>query len=160
MNNSDFSVDRFTAADHQFMGVALALARSAASDGEVPVGAVLVRNGRVMAGAANRPISDTDPCAHAELLVIREAARMLGNYRLPGCSLYVTLEPCVMCAGAIIHARLERVIFAASDPKTGAAGGCFELLPHVAHNHQPMIQGGLRADESTALLKQFFAARR
>lgn len=150
----------FTQADEQFMNVALQLAAAAGESGEVPVGAVVVRGGHVVAGAANAPINEHDPSAHAEIRAIREAARLLGNYRLPGCTLYVTLEPCCMCAGAIIHARLQRLVYGASDGRTGAAGSRFELLPNPAHNHQPVVEGGLLADASAALLKAFFAARR
>ena len=142
------------------MGLALELAQDAARVGEVPVGAIIVRDGHVVCGAANAPITEYDPSAHAEIRAIREAGRQLGNYRLPGCTLYVSLEPCCMCAGAIIHARLARVVFAASDPRTGAAGGCFHILPHAAHNHHPVVEGGLLAEQSAAILKQFFARRR
>jgi len=160
LDNMSLNPPCFTQDDHRYMGVALALAQDAARNGEVPVGAVLVRGDHMICGAANMPISEYDMTAHAEICVLRNAGRMLGNYRLPGCTLYVTLEPCCMCAGAIIHARLDRVVYAASDPRTGAAGSQFNLLPNPAHNHQPIVEGGLRAEESAAILKSFFAAKR
>ena len=150
----------FTREDHQFMRLALDMAGDAGRIGEVPVGAVLVRAGKVICGAANMSINEYDASAHAEVRVIRDAGRFLGNYRLKDCTLYVTLEPCCMCAGAIIHARLARVVFGARDPRTGAAGSQFNLLPHPAHNHQPLVEGGLMEEECGALLKDFFAHRR
>ena len=139
---------------------ALALARRAAQAGEVPVGAVMVKEGGVVGEGWNRPIWEHDPSAHAEIIALRAAARGLENYRRPGTSLYVTLEPCAMCVGAIIHARVERVIFGAADPKTGALGGAFSLLDAAHHNHRPEVTGGVLADECGALLKEFFQARR
>lgn len=139
---------------------ALALARRAAEAGEVPVGAVMVKDGGVVGEGWNRPIREHDPSAHAEVIALRAAARALANYRLPGTSLYVTLEPCAMCVGAIIHARVERVIFGAADPKTGALGGAFSLLDAAPHNHRPQVTGGVLADECGALLREFFQARR
>lgn len=147
-------------ADLQFMRQALALAESAARAGEVPVGAVLVREGRIIATGSNRPIATHDPCAHAEIVALREGAREMGNYRLPGLTLYVTLEPCVMCAGAIIHARLERVVFGAPDPKTGAAGSVFDIFGSGQVNHRVVVEGGILAQESSTLLQAFFRARR
>ncbi|KAA9133252.1 tRNA adenosine(34) deaminase TadA [Marinihelvus fidelis] len=149
-----------TPGDEQWMREAMALARLAESEGEVPVGAVVVQDGEVVGRGWNRTIGLNDPSAHAEIMAMREAGRALGNYRLPGCELYVTLEPCCMCAGAIVHARVARVVFAAPDPKTGAAGGAFDLLPHPQHNHQLIVEGGLLEDESAALLRGFFRARR
>ncbi len=139
---------------------ALELAHRAGEEGEVPVGAVIVKDGQVLGRGWNRVIKLNDPSAHAEILALREAGQRLGNYRLPGCSLYVTLEPCAMCAGAMIHARLERVVYGADDPKTGAAGGRFDLLSNPAHNHHPVVDGGCLADKCSVLLKDFFRQRR
>ena len=142
------------------MREALALAAQAAAAGEVPVGAVVVRDGRIIGRGYNRPISSSDPTAHAEIVALREAAAAEGNYRLPGCALYVTLEPCAMCVGAMVHARLARVVYGAADPKTGACGGIVDL-PAIAHwNHHGVFDGGLLAEECGAVLKAFFAARR
>ena len=142
------------------MREALALAAEAAAAGEVPVGAVVVRAGRVIGRGYNRPISSSDPTAHAEIVALREAARAEGNYRLPGCELYVTLEPCAMCVGAMVHARIARVSFGAADPKTGACGSIVDL-PAIAHwNHHGVFSGGLLADECSAVLRRFFADRR
>ncbi|HHM05949.1 MAG TPA: tRNA adenosine(34) deaminase TadA [Gammaproteobacteria bacterium] len=149
-----------TAADERWMRRALELARRARDEGEVPVGAVVVQDGAVLAEGWNRPIATHDPTAHAEVLALRAAAAALGNYRLPGVTLYVTLEPCPMCAGALVHARVERVVFGARDPKSGAAGGVFDLLQDGRLNHRPMVQGGVLAAACGALLKGFFAARR
>lgn len=146
--------------DQDRMAEALALARRAEAEGEVPVGALVVHNGEIVGRGWNRTIGMNDPGAHAEMLALREAGQVLGNYRLPGCELFVTLEPCCMCAGAIIHARIARVVFAASDPKTGAAGGVFELLPHARHNHRVTVEQGVRSEEASALLREFFRARR
>ena len=139
---------------------ALALAERAAAEGEVPVGAVLVRDGVIVAEAWNRPIAGHDPTAHAEIRVLREAGRRLGNYRLPGTTLYVTLEPCIMCAGAIVHARVERLVYAAADPKTGAAGTVCDCFGSPAVNHRVEVTGGLLAEASAQLLRAFFRARR
>lgn len=149
-----------TGADERFMIEALALARRAESEGEVPVGAVVVRDGAVIGRGWNRTIGLNDPGAHAEMLAMREAGAALGNYRLSGCELFVTLEPCCMCAGAIIHARIVRLVFGAADPKTGAAGGAFDLLTDKRHNHRAVVVAGLCADESAELLQGFFRARR
>lgn len=139
---------------------ALELARRAASEGEVPVGAVLVRDGEVVGEGWNQPASKNDPTAHAEIVALREASRRLGNYRLVDTTLYVTLEPCVMCAGALIHARVARVVYAAADPKTGAAGSVFDTLVSERHNHRVRVQDGLMAEESGELLRDFFRKRR
>lgn len=140
---------------------ALELAREAAANGEVPVGAVLVdQAGEVIAQAGNATITQGDPTAHAEMLCLRQGARALGNYRLGGCTLYVSLEPCPMCAGAVIWARLARVVFAAFDPKAGAYGSALDLGGVGSLNHQPVVQGGLLADEAADILREFFAARR
>lgn len=147
-------------ADAAFMREALALAQQGASVGEVPVGAVVVKDGQVIGRGYNRPISSADPTAHAEVVALREAAARLGNYRLPGCELFVTLEPCAMCVGAMLHARLARVVFGAPDPKTGACGGAVTLSGETSLNHQTVFEGGLLASECSAHLKAFFAARR
>jgi len=147
-------------ADVAFMGAALAEARAAAERGEVPVGAVVVADGRIVARAGNRTIADCDPTAHAEILALREAAKTLGNYRLLGASLYVTIEPCAMCAGAMIQARIARLIYGADDAKAGAVRSCFAVFEHPQMNHRVEVTPGIRAEESAALLKDFFAARR
>lgn len=146
--------------DARWMQHALSLARQAERDGEVPVGAVVVHDGNIVGEGWNQVIAHSDPGAHAEMLALREAGRRLGNYRLPGCVLFVTLEPCCMCAGAMIHARLDRVVYGAADPKTGAAGGRFELLQDPRHNHRPEVGGGCLAEECGALLQDFFRRRR
>lgn len=142
------------------MELALEQARLAASHGDVPIGAVIVRDGKVIAAAGNRREADLDPTAHAEILAIRQAAAKLGGWRLPGTSLFVTLEPCAMCAGAIVLARIPRVVFGAGDPKAGAAGSVLDVLGESALNHRPEVLGGVLADECGALLTSFFAARR
>jgi len=142
------------------MQLALAQAQHAWDLGEVPVGAVVVKDGEVIAVGYNQPIGRHDPTAHAEIQALRAAANKLGNYRLPGCELYVTLEPCVMCSGAMLHARLSRVVFGASDPKTGACGSVLNLFEQPALNHQTAIEGGVLADECGAFLRQFFVERR
>jgi len=147
--------------DEAFMGRALALAREAEAAGEVPVGALLVRDGLVIGEGWNRPIGACDPSAHAEIVALREAGRRVGNYRLPGATLYVTLEPCPMCAGAIVHARVARVVYAASDPRSGAAGSVFDLLPSDQRfNHQTRCEAGPLAEASADLLRAFFRRRR
>src|ERR1700760_5091228 len=146
--------------DGEALGLALDEARSAATAGEVPVGAIVVANGQVVGRGQNRVLRDLDPTAHAEIVALREAARALGNYRLPGCELFVTLEPCAMCAGAMIHARLGRLIYAASDPKAGAAGSVLEVLNHPRLNHQMQVTAGELAEESGDLLRNFFRERR
>ena len=146
-------------AEH-FLREALALAAEASAAGEVPVGAVVVREGEVVGRGFNRPVSSSDPTAHAEVVALREAAASAGNYRLAGCDLYVTLEPCAMCVGAMVHARIGRIVYGARDPKTGACGSIVDL-PAIAHwNHHGVFTGGVLADESSALLKAFFADRR
>lgn len=144
----------------RYMGLALEQARLAWAEGEVPVGAVVVKDGEVIAAGYNQPIGRHDPTAHAEIVALRAAAARLGNYRLPGCELYVTLEPCVMCSGAMMHARLARVVYAARDPKTGACGSVLDLFEQERLNHHTEVQGGVMADESSSLLKAFFAERR
>lgn len=140
---------------------AIELAQHAADNGEVPVGAVLIRDDAILGEGWNQPIQHHDPTAHAEIMALRDAAQRIGNYRLIDTTLYVTLEPCVMCAGALIHARVGRVVFGASDPRAGAAGSQFELLPSGApFNHRVECQGGLMSEECGKLLKDFFAARR
>lgn len=139
---------------------ALALARSAAAAGEVPVGAVLALGEDVLGEGHNRVIRDSDPTAHAEIVALRAAARAVGNYRLAGTTLYVTLEPCAMCAGALVHARVERVVFAAHDPRVGAGGSVFNLLDSPHHNHRCLISAGLMGEASDRLLKDFFTNRR
>ncbi len=146
--------------DTRWMGEALQLARKAAAQGEVPVGAVVVKDGEIIGRGWNQSIVLNDPCAHAEILAMREAGDALANYRLKGCTLFVTLEPCMMCAGAMIHARLERIVFAANDPKTGAAGGQFDLLENPAHNHAPLVESGCLSQACSRLLKDFFRQRR
>ncbi len=142
------------------MAHALTLARHAAAQGEVPVGAVLVRADEMIGEGWNQPIAACDPTAHAELVALRAGARRLGNYRLGGTTLYVTVEPCVMCSGAILHARIERVVFGAYDPRAGAAGSVFDVLETDNLNHRPELIGGVLADECSALLRAFFASRR
>jgi tRNA(adenine34) deaminase len=139
---------------------ALRLARRAGAAGEVPIGAVVVRDGRVLAAAANAPIARHDPSAHAEMLALRRAAWRVGNYRLPGAELYVTLEPCVMCAGAIVQARIRRVIHAAADPRAGAGGSVFNLLDNARLNHSCEITAGIENDAAGELLRTFFRAKR
>lgn len=146
--------------DTDYMRLALDLAAQAAAAGEVPVGAVVVQDGVVIGRGYNQPIGGTDPSAHAEIMALRDAGRTLGNYRLPGCDLYVTLEPCVMCSGAIMHARIRRVVFAAGDPKTGACGSVIDLFAEPRLNHHAAVTGGVMADEGVALLQKFFAERR
>ena len=146
--------------DTDFMTAALAQARLAGAAGEVPVGAVVVKNGQIIASGRNAPIAAHDPTAHAEINALREAARVLGNYRLDGCELFVTLEPCAMCAGAMLHARLQRVVFGAADLKTGAAGSVLDVLGHHQLNHQTAVQGGVLAAQSSELLQGFFQTRR
>jgi tRNA(adenine34) deaminase len=143
-----------------FMRAALALAREAQAAGEVPVGALVVRDGEIIGRGYNHPISAHDPTAHAEIVALRDASRHVGNYRLGGAELYVTLEPCAMCAGAIIHARVTRVVFAAPDPKTGACGSVIDLFAETRLNHHTAVTGGVLADEAAGVLRDFFAARR
>ncbi len=146
--------------DIAFMQRALELARRAEEEGEVPVGAVVVHEGRIVGEGWNHPISSADATSHAETEAIRAACRSLGNYRIPGASIYVTLEPCVMCSGAILHARIGRVVFGAPDPKTGACGSVVDLFAEPKLNHHAAVEAGVLADESSAMLKAFFAGRR
>ena len=146
--------------DAAFMREALALAAEAAAAGEVPVGAVVVKDGRVIGRGFNRPITSSDPTAHAEIVARREAAAAESNYRLPGCELYVTLEPCAMCVGAMVHARLARIVYGARDPKTGACGSIVDLPALAAWNHHGVFSGGVLADECGDVLRGFFAAKR
>ena len=143
-----------------FMQAALALAANAADNGEVPVGALVVRDGEIIGRGQNSMIARNDPTAHAEILALRDAARRIGNYRLVDCELYVTLEPCAMCAGAMMHARIARVIFGASDPKTGACGSVVDLFAEQRLNHHAEVTGGILADTCAQQLKDFFAVRR
>jgi len=147
-------------ADNQFMQAALAEAHNAATAGEVPIGAVLVHEGKILALSGNRTIRDCDPTAHAEIVVLREAARLLGNYRLADTTLYVTIEPCSMCAGAIVQARVPRLVYGADDPKGGAVRSCFEILSHSRLNHQVEVTAGILAADCAAVIQSFFAERR
>ena len=147
-------------ADEHAMRLALDQARNAGLVGEVPVGAVVMRAGRVIATGYNRPITEHDPTAHAEIVALRHAAHLLGNYRLPECELFVTLEPCAMCAMALLHARFKRVVFGATDPKTGAAGSVVDLFGIPLLNHHTTAQGGVLGADCAALLRDFFAERR
>ncbi len=142
------------------MEAALVEARKAAEAGEVPIGAVVIREGVIIAQGQNSVLRDNDPTGHAEIVALRGAARALGNYRLNGCTLYVTLEPCAMCAGAMIHARLDRLVYAAPDPKAGAAGSVLSVVNHPLLNHQMQVEQGLLGDESAELLRSFFRERR
>ena len=146
--------------DPQAMQVALVEARLAAEEGEVPIGAVVVHNCAIIARGQNRVLRDVDPTAHAEIVALRAAAAALTNYRLSGCTLYVTLEPCAMCAGAMIHAGIYRLVFAAADPKAGACGSVLSVLNHPQLNHQIQLEQGIAAGESAELLRNFFRERR
>ncbi len=146
--------------DRTFMTRALELARAAEAAGEVPVGCVIVRDGEIVAEGWNRPITTHDPTAHAEMVALRAAAAASDSYRLTGTTLYVTLEPCAMCAGAMVHARVQRLVFAATDPRAGAAGSVFNVVQHPALNHRMECTGGVLAEECGALLRDFFVARR
>ena len=146
--------------DLEAMETALAEARAAAEAGEVPIGVVVVREGEIVARAQNRVLRDNDPTAHAEIVALRAAAQAIGNYRLNGCTLYVTLEPCAMCAGAMIHARIDRLVFAAADPKAGACGSVLGVLNHPQLNHQMQVEQGILGEESAELLRGFFRERR
>lgn len=150
----------FSGADLGFMSMAMQLAHRAAERGEVPVGAVLVMDGEVIASGCNAPIRTSDATAHAEILTIRQACDMVNNYRLPGTTLYVTLEPCAMCAGAIVHARIDRVVIAAREPRAGAGGSVMNVLRHPELNHNSSVEFGLMKDESSSLLKNFFQKKR
>src|SRR5580700_8271906 len=154
------SMPEDTASDREFMAAALAEANQAAERGEVPVGAALVFENRIIARAGNRTIVDCDPTAHAEIVALREAAKILENYRLPGATLYVTIEPCAMCCGAMIQARIARLIYGADDAKAGAVRSCFSVLDHPQLNHRVAVTSGVLAEDSAAILKTFFSARR
>jgi tRNA(adenine34) deaminase len=147
-------------ADMQFMQLALQEARGAAAAGEVPIGAVLVHDGKVISRGGNRTIRDNDPTAHAEIVVLREAARVLGNYRLAGTTLYVTIEPCSMCAGAMVQARVPRLVYGAEEARGGAVHSCFQVLSHPKLNHQVAVCSGVLAAECAAVMQAFFAERR
>jgi tRNA(adenine34) deaminase len=147
-------------ADIKFMQEALAEARESTASGEVPIGAVLVREGRILARAGNRTIRDCDPTAHAEIVVLREAARIIGNYRLADTTLYVTIEPCSMCAGAMIQARVPRLVYGASEPRGGAVQSCFEVLSHPDLNHRVQVTSGVLASDCSEVIQSFFAVRR
>ncbi len=149
-----------SAQDHTFMNLAIEQAKLAAAKGEVPVGAILVHNEQVIGRGFNQPISLHDPSAHAEMMAIREAAKSLENYRIPESTLYVTLEPCTMCCGAMLHARVKRVVFGAADPKTGMAGSVSDLFAIKQINHQTEVRGGVLAGECGELLREFFRQRR
>ena len=154
---------RYSAALPEFaawMSEALALARQAQERGEVPVGAIIVRNGVIVGRGGNAPIADNDPTAHAEIGALRDAAQRLGNYRLPDCDMYVTLEPCVMCAGAILHARIRRLVFGARDLKTGACGSVIDVFAERSLNHHTSVTGDIESETCAELLSDFFAARR
>jgi tRNA(adenine34) deaminase len=153
-------VGHFLAEEERFMRLALEEAERAAERGEVPIGAVVVRQGETIAAAGNEREGTSDPTAHAEMLAMREAARSLGGWRIPDSVLYVTLEPCAMCAGAIVLARIPRVVYGAADPKAGAAGSVLDVLGERRLNHRPRVEAGLLAEESAALLESFFSARR
>jgi tRNA(adenine34) deaminase len=157
---SALALESAAASDERMMRAALALARQAEEAGEVPVGAVVVHEGEIVGHGFNAPIGQRDPSAHAEIQALREAARRLGNYRLPDCELFVTLEPCAMCAGAILHARIRRVVFGARDPKTGACGSVVDLFTGSRLNHQTTVEPGLLAETCGAMLSDFFARRR
>ena len=154
------SSGEFTASDERFMGMAIDRARAAAEHGDVPIGALVARDGEPLAAAGNERELRRDPTAHAELLAIRAAAEALGGWRLPETTLYVTLEPCAMCAGAIVLARIPTVVFGAADPKAGAAGSVLDVLGEPALNHRPQVAGGLLEEDCAELLREFFAARR
>jgi len=146
--------------DQQYMRMAIEQAQLAAQAGEVPVGAVLVKDSQVIAKAFNKPIANHDPSAHAEMLTLREAALAQENYRIPGGTLYVTLEPCAMCSGAMLHARIDRLVYGAPDPKTGAAGSVIDLFASKQINHQTSVDGGIMSEECGQLLRDFFKGRR
>ena len=146
--------------DEGWMAEALALAQVAGARGEVPVGAIVVKDGAIIGRGGNAPIAGNDPTAHAEITALREAGRVLGNYRLPGCDLYATIEPCAMCAGAILHARIGRVVFGARDPKTGVCGSVIDLFAEPRLNHHATVVGGVLAGECGGLLARFFEERR
>ena len=149
-----------TQADIDYMEQAIALAQQAAEQGEVPVGAIIVKDGAIIGKGSNTPIDTHDPTAHAEIIAMRDAAQRIGNYRLVDCTLYVTLEPCAMCTGAMQHARIARVVYGASDAKTGACGSVVDLMAEAKLNHHAVVEGGVLAEECGSLLSTFFKARR
>ena len=149
-----------TQADIDYMEQAIALAQQAAEQGEVPVGAIIVKDGAIIGKGSNTPIDTHDPTAHAEIIAMRDAAQRIGNYRLVDCTLYVTLEPCAMCTGAMQHARIARVVYGASDAKTGACGSVVDLMAETKLNHHAVVEGGVLAEECGSLLSTFFKARR
>ena len=149
-----------TQADIDYMQQAIALAQQAAEQGEVPVGAIIVKDGAIIGKGSNTPIDTHDPTAHAEIIAMRDAAQRIGNYRLVDCTLYVTLEPCAMCTGAMQHARIARVVYGASDAKTGACGSVVDLMAEAKLNHHAVVEGGVLAGECGSLLSTFFKARR
>jgi len=160
-DSPDSSAPSFNEADVSFMRRALQLAGHARdAENEVPVGAVLVQDGEIIGLGWNRNITLNDPSAHAEIMALRAAGEKLSNYRMPGATLYVTLEPCAMCSMALVHARIGRVVYGATDPKTGAAGSVFDTLVSDRHNHRVTVEGGLLADEASSMLREFFRARR
>lgn len=146
--------------DNSWMRLALEQARRAADAGEVPVGAVIIKDGEVIGTGYNRNITDHDPTGHAEIVAMRQAAGHLGNHRLPGCEMFVTIEPCAMCAGALVHARIARLVYGAADPKAGAVSSVMQVINHPSLNHQMEVTAGLLADECAAILKTFFQSRR
>jgi len=146
--------------DEHYMAMALQLAHGAASAGEVPVGALVIRAGEVIGRGWNRPIGNCDPTAHAEIVALRAAARAVDNYRLPGATLYVTLEPCAMCVGAMVHARIERLVFGAHEPRSGAIDSVFSLLDGSVHNHSIRVSSGILVTECASVIRKFFAHRR
>ena len=154
------SIHTDTDADQKFMAQAMDLALQAADIGEVPVGALVVFEGEVIGQGYNQTISGHDPCSHAEIMALRQAAKSIGNYRLSGCELYVTLEPCTMCVGALIHARIKRLVYATSEPKAGAVASQLQLLSMPHYNHIVQVESGIMADESSAMLSHFFKQRR
>jgi tRNA(adenine34) deaminase len=154
------SDEKIVADDRTLMMAALEQARKAQAAGEVPVGAVVVKDGEIVGAGFNAPISGHDPTGHAEILALRDAAMRLGNYRLPDCELYVTLEPCAMCVGAMLHARIARLVYGAADPKTGACGSVLNLFSEPRLNHHATVTAGVMAAECGALLREFFAAKR
>lgn len=160
MNQPDPVPEALSEMDARWMRRAIELAQAAQDAGEVPVGAVIVKDGIVLAEGWNRPISTSDPTAHAEMIALRAAAESVGNYRLLDTTLYVTLEPCAMCASAMVHARVKRLVYAATDPRAGAAGSVFNIVQHVALNHRLEMTTGVLADECSTLLRSFFASRR
>ena len=160
LNDNETKTSEQLAEDEKWMKHALTLAHHATELGEVPVGAVLVKDGNLLSEGWNQPISQDDPTAHAEIMAIRKAAKLVGNYRLPDTTLYITIEPCSMCAGTIVHSRISRVVFGAPEPRAGAAGSVLNLLQNERFNHQTEVTSGVLADECGQVLKDFFATRR